>query len=448
MIGVTMGRLIGRGGCWAPAWLAILMVVSAWPAAAQSRATLEPTDSVGLGDAVARALAASPQVVQGETGLLSATLGTRQAYASFLPTLSLSSGASLSSSERFDPATNLRVTGQSDSYSAGLSTGMDLFSGGRNMAALRSARAAVDAAEASLVSRQFAVAVSTKRAFFGVLRAEDLIRISEERIRQAEENLGAAQRRLQAGRATRSDVLRAELQLGNARQAQLEAETQRYTAMYTLGQHVGVPEPVAARRPASLDPAPLALSPERMREVLLAEAPAVAAAEANLGVAAAGRAQARAQYLPTIGFRAGYNWANTDLALSEGRTSWSTSIGLSYPLFNGLQREVSVDRANAQLLVARAQAAETRRAAIADLERLLAGLDLAERRLTLLRESVAVAEEDYRVQQARYEHGTTTILELVSSQIALTQAEYDLINARYDYQIAKAELEALVGREL
>jgi outer membrane protein len=61
---------------------------------------------------------------------------------------------------------------------------------------------------------------------------------------------------------------------------------------------------------------------------------------------------------------------------------------------------------------------------------------------------VEVALEDYRVQQARYEHGTSTILELVSSQIALAQAENDLINARYDYQIARAELESLVGREL
>jgi outer membrane protein TolC len=61
---------------------------------------------------------------------------------------------------------------------------------------------------------------------------------------------------------------------------------------------------------------------------------------------------------------------------------------------------------------------------------------------------VEVAREDYRVQQERYTHGSATILELVSSQIALLQAEYDLINARYDYQIARAQLESLVGQEL
>jgi outer membrane protein len=406
------------------------------------------TDTVGLEEAVDRALRIHPQMVQAETGLRSAAMGTRQAYANFLPTLSASSGASLSSSERFDPTTNLRITGQTDSYSAGLSSGLDLFTGGRNRAAVRSAHAGVDAAEAALVTRRYAVALATKRTFFSVLRAEDLIRIAEERIRQAEENLGAAERRLRAGRATRSDVLRAELQLSNARQAHLEAQTQRRTAMYSLGQAVGVTEPVAARRPPTLEPAPLALSPDRMREVVLAEAPVLVSTRAGIGVASAGVAQARAQYLPTIGLRAGYNWSNSQFGFDDGRTSWNTSLGISYPLFNGLQREVNLDRASAQLAVAEAQAADAARAAISDLERLLAGLELNEQRIALLHESVGVAREDYRVQQARYEHGTTTILELVSSQIALVQAEYDLINARYDYQITKAELEALVGREL
>jgi outer membrane protein len=442
-----MSGLTGRALATTMLWLG-LAVPAVAAQTAPGRAPLQPADSVSMDDAVERALRVSPQVVQAETGLQSAGLGTRQAYANFLPTLSISSGASLSSSERFDPSTNLRVSGQSDSYSAGLSSSMDLFSGGRNVAAVRSAQASVDAAEAGLVTRRFAVAVAAKRGFFSVLRAEDVIRVTEERIRQAEESLDAAERRLVAGRATRSDVLRAELQLRNARQASLEAETQHRTAMYALGQLVGSSGPVAAVRPASLEPAPLALSADRMREIVVAEAPAIQAARANLGVASAGLSQARAQYLPTLGLRAGYNWSNTELGVADGRTSWSTSVGLSYPVFNGLQREVSVDRANAQLVVANAQAADAERAALADLERLLAALELAEERLALLQGSVELAMEDYRVQQARYEHGTTTILELVSSQIALTQAENDLVNARYDYQIARAELGSLVGREL
>ena len=59
-----------------------------------------------------------------------------------------------------------------------------------------------------------------------------------------------------------------------------------------------------------------------------------------------------------------------------------------------------------------------------------------------------VAEEDLRVQQDRYRLGASTILDQIQSQENLVQAETDVVTTRYDYQIARAELEALLGRAL
>jgi outer membrane protein len=53
-----------------------------------------------------------------------------------------------------------------------------------------------------------------------------------------------------------------------------------------------------------------------------------------------------------------------------------------------------------------------------------------------------------RVQQQRYNIGASTLLDLLTSQTALAQAQQALIQARYDYRIARAELEALIGRDL
>jgi len=62
--------------------------------------------------------------------------------------------------------------------------------------------------------------------------------------------------------------------------------------------------------------------------------------------------------------------------------------------------------------------------------------------------TVAAAEEDLRVQEQRYSVGGSTILDVLASQSQLTQARQNLIRARYDQRVAKAELEALVGRDL
>ena len=62
--------------------------------------------------------------------------------------------------------------------------------------------------------------------------------------------------------------------------------------------------------------------------------------------------------------------------------------------------------------------------------------------------TVDAAEEDLRVQQQRYAVGGTTLLDVLASQTQLDQARRDLIRARLDQRVAKAQIEALVGREL
>ena len=44
--------------------------------------------------------------------------------------------------------------------------------------------------------------------------------------------------------------------------------------------------------------------------------------------------------------------------------------------------------------------------------------------------------------------GGSTLLDVLTSQTQLDQARRDLIRARYDRRVAKAQLEALVGRDL
>jgi outer membrane protein len=53
-----------------------------------------------------------------------------------------------------------------------------------------------------------------------------------------------------------------------------------------------------------------------------------------------------------------------------------------------------------------------------------------------------------RVQQQRYNIGASTLLDLLNSQTTLEQARAALIAARYDYRIARAQIETLIGRSL
>jgi outer membrane protein TolC len=401
-----------------------------------------------LDEVVRRTLLNSPQVVQAQGAVQTAGASELSAVGAFLPNLNISSGAALSSTQRFDPNTNTTLEGSSDSYNAGVSSSVDLFTGGRRGAQLTQARAETRASEASLVQQRYAVTRNAKAAYFDVARANDLIRSAEARLERAEEGLSAAQLRSQAGSATRSDVLRAELERTNARQGLLQANNQKRAAMYALGRLVAIdgPADVAGEQPLVAEE--LTLTPEQLLEMALTQAPAVMTAQANETAALAGVRVSRAQYMPSLSGSGSYNWNNDAPSFSDLRSSWSVRLGLSFPVFNRFAREESVERSQVQATVSRYQLEDARRATRASLEALLGSLETSRQGILIAEEALALAEEDLRVQQERYRLGVSTILEQMTSQENLVAAETSLIAAQYDYQLALAELEALIGREL
>ena len=98
--------------------------------------------------------------------------------------------------------------------------------------------------------------------------------------------------------------------------------------------------------------------------------------------------------------------------------------------------------------IARANYEEARRAVQANLTQRTTELEAARLRIEITQRSLEAAREDLRVQQERYRLGVSTILDVLTTTEALTQAEVDLVNSRFDYLRAKAAIEAIIGRSL
>jgi outer membrane protein len=124
------------------------------------------------------------------------------------------------------------------------------------------------------------------------------------------------------------------------------------------------------------------------------------------------------------------------------------TFNFSYPAFNGFQREQQAVQVDVALRTAEAQLRDARLGARQALVAQLRALQGAQARARVQQASIAAAEEDLRVQQQRYALGVSTLLDLLTSQAQLNQARQALIQARLDGRIARAQLSALVGREL
>ena len=428
-----------------------LHLLAVWATLATLPATVQAQtagDTLTLKEVVDAALIVSPEMVIAQSNVTNAQSVERMALGGYLPSLSLTTNYGLASSERLNPETNTIVTGSADSYRAGLNAGYDVYTGGRRGAERRRAGAVTDAAEATFTERRYAVTLAAKRAYFDVAKARELVTVAQGRVNRAQEGQTSAERRLQVGTATRSDVLRAQLEYNNARGELATAQSQYRTAAFALGRIVGVEGPVFAKPFSQPTPRPLALSDDELVRIAVEQAPFVTSADANYVSARASASAARAQYLPSLRLTGGYNWFNQDATFSNGQLSWIMGLGISYPIFNGFTREDQVARAEASARNASATFADARRRARAELERVLGALRLAEEQVALTRQGVDVAREDLRVQDERYKLGMSTMLDRITSLVAVMEAERNEVAARYDYEIARAELEALIGRDL
>jgi outer membrane protein len=428
-------------------WTVLLLTaLTAAPLLAQDR-------MVTLADAIRLAERAQPAMVQAQADVRTAAAQRRNAWGNFLPSVSASSSGSEFFSEgtsRIDPVTGQLTTGNSTnrSFSTSLSASVDLFTGFRRGAELQAAKAGQAQADASLVDARFQQALETTNVFFDALSGSQLVRVREASVRRAEEQLKVSVSKLRAGSATRSDSLRSLVTLGTAQLDLIQARTDLATAEADLARQVGEVGRVRAADDSNFSRVLTALDTVGLRTEVEARSPRVQTALATVSVARANVRASRAAYWPslTLGANTGWNASrNNDYQFLNQR---GLSLQLSWQLFNRFDRELAIAQREASFDVAQATAQDERRGVQAELTARLAELDAARSKIDITLTSVAAGTEDLRVQQERYRLGVATIVDVLTSQEALNQAEVDVVNARFDYLRAKAQLDALVGRSL
>ncbi len=419
----------------------MLGILLSAPAAAQQV-------EVTLQEAVRRSLDVQPAMVQARGDQRNAGASSRTAFGAYLPTLSTGVSAARSNVGRIDPTTG-RPVPPDYSYTGSLNVSLELFDGFRRLANLKAASANGNAADAGAVNQRFQVTLATKQVFYNALATEELVRVAESQVRRAQQQLQISVEKLHAGSATRSDSLRSTVDYGNARIVLLQAQANLATAQADLGRQIGVDALVRAVPDTVLPAVP---DTADLRRTALESAPAVQQAESQASAARAQVWSARAQYWPSLTVSYSNNRqgvGSPSFPLFSGYPeTFSWRFGLSWTLLNGFTREANQVNASVNRDVAEARAADTRRQVNALITQELAALSTSVEQINIARDNLAAATEDLRVQNERYRVGAATILDLLTSQAALTQAEVNVVQTRFNYLIARAQVEAVLGRTL
>jgi outer membrane protein len=428
--------------------LAVLIV----PAVAAAQQGADNPRPISIDEAVRLAVQNSPVTVASRNSELSGEAGVRFAKSQFLPSLALNYAASNQGGTQFIQGVPVPLSGLPWSYSRSISSNITVFDGGAHWYDYKAAGATLDAAQASDVSQRYAVALNVKTQYFAILAAREQEAAARRQLEEAQQSLQVAAAKMIAGAATRADSLTAALAVGTAQLAIITARNLLVNANASLTRLVASPVMVTAVAADTSDIGHMDVDEGALTKMAL-EGPAVRTAVAQYQASMAAHKAATTPYMPSITASGSYGQnpkGSQGFDFGGGPTTTSTSLRLtaSYTIFNNYAREQSLILARIAEDNAQANLRDAKFAAQQNLTQFLVNYQTAQQTIALQLLQIQSATENLRVQTQRYNIGTALQVDVTTAQAALDQARFNLISARLSSRTAKANIEALIGRDI
>ena len=435
-----------------------ILVAALLPAAvgAQERAT-EQTLPLSLRQAVEIALATEGNIRTrlAREGLDQAGARSAQARAALLPNLS-------SSLNYRDQTVNLRANGlrfqipiEGTAFSfpelVGPYTVMDArISGTQSIfdyGAIRrfqSARAAVSAAQREVEGAEEEVAARIARAYLSAVRADADLDAAGANVTLSEGVLSLAENRKAAGTSTGIEITRARVQLANDRQRLLVAAAARRRAHMELLRAMNLELAVALELTDRLgyvpvDPATL----ESATALALAGRPDLGAQRERERSARLAASAVKMERLPSLSFFGEYGTIGG--GFDDALPTRAYGITLRLPIFDGGRMDARRAEAVSLHRAEKARTADLEKEIELDVRLALDALNSAREQIEVSREGLGLAENELAQARRRYEAGVAIGLEVTDAQTRLERARDNQIQALYNYNLARIDLEQAMG---
>jgi len=336
--------------------------------------------------------------------------------------------------------------GYADNYDLKLSLSQSIFSWGKVQNGTRAAGDQVKSSqEDSAKTRQETIASVTK-AYYGVLVTQEFIRVSEEALARVQEQERVVRKRYEAGTVSKFDLLRTQVQVANTKPQVEKAHDGYEMTLLALKNLIGVPLDSPLELSGSLSYEPMTVDVKSATQTAVDKRPDLKslayqkkALEHTLSIAKAG-------LRPNLSLAATYNYKRPG---PSGEDKWgqsATASAILYtPLFDGFATSGRVAQTASgvrQLEIAQKQAEE---GVALEVNSAVLALREAQANIESQKENVDLAKESLRIGKVRYDSGLITNLEILDAELAVTQAETNYLQALYDFQAARVNLQKAMG---
>ena len=427
------------------------------PAAAPAADSATP---LTLERAIDIALAQNPGVAASGLGIQEAEHRKKAAGADFLPKLKttysythLSDPPELNLPAMASLAQGSLSNGISDDFSFfTVKAVQPLFTGGEIYNKYKLEKLGVDVARLKNDSARNDLVYSVKATYFTVLKAQKLLEVARQAVAQIASHEKTAQDMFEQEMIAKNDLLEAQVRRAQAEQDLVRAEqgVDLAKAMFNTVLHQDVEAPVDLADPA--DEQRVMLSLTESQALAMQRRPVISEIDTTIKQAQTGVKLAQSTYYPKLAFVTAYNrigdHAATDSMKYLDANTWSMTVNMDWTFFEWGKKSNVVGEQKVKLLEAQEIKKEVVDKVMLQVKDAWLRTQENWKNINVSRTAIARAEENFRINQNRFNQQMSTTTDVLDAQTLLTHARSNYNNSLYDYFISRAMLENAVAGEV
>ncbi len=289
------------------------------------------------------------------------------------------------------------------------------------------------------------------KAYYQLMLAQDSYNVLNENYKLAETNFNIVNAMYEQGRVSEYDKISAEVQKNSAWPSVVSGKNAVEIAKLQLKVLMGITADVDLVIDDNLKNHENEMAEAANSEIDLANNSSLRQIDMQGELLNKQRKLLKTSYLPTLALAGSYQYqsmSNTNWEVHNFNWSNASSLtlSLSIPLFKA-SNQTSLKSNKIQQYQLAETRINTERMLNMQAQSYIDNMTKSAEQLQSNKTAVELAQKGLEISQKRYDVGKGTILELTNSQVSLTNVKLSYNNTIYDYLVAKAELNKVLGKE-
>lgn len=439
-------------------WLFILLILAAGPASAQTKPW---TFQQCLDTALQRNISVNLSRMANE--LNKVTL--EQVKANRIPSVSANAGEALNVGKNIDPTTNTYVTEAYHSTNLGISSSYNLFNGLQNSNTIRQNRLNVQAGQSDIEKVKNDVTLNITTGYLQVLFAQEILAAAKSQEEATRTQVERTEKMVNAGKSPESDLLQIQSQLATDNLSVITAQNQLDLAKVTLMQLMDIPiaDNFEVVVPVMDETAPsVLLTNEEIYLKSLTVQPQITSAALRTSASMMALKVSEGARWPRVSLGANMN-TNYASSRQKGNVNpegypffeqiWdnigqSFSMGVAIPIYSNRQIKSNIDRAKINLITTRLSEQNVKNVLRKSVEQTYTDMRASVKKYEATKLQVAAVESVYKNAEKKFTVGVMSATDFLIQKNNFTQAQSNLIQAKFDFIFKRKILDFYQGRAI